>query len=58
MFEFGRDGDGDGPFVAETTVIDLMLDNLGDAGACFLGGKDLPGVNFSAATGSTLSIAP
>jgi hypothetical protein len=47
-----------GPFANESAVIDVILDNLGDAGACALGGNDLGLVKFSAAGGSRITVAP
>ncbi|HTL84686.1 MAG TPA: hypothetical protein VL856_05855 [Acidimicrobiia bacterium] len=47
-----------GPFADETAVIDVILDNLGDAGACALGGNDLGIVKFSAGGGSRISVSP
>ncbi len=45
------------PFAGAEIVMDLVFDNLGDVGACLLGGPDLLSVHFSAAGGSRITMA-
>jgi hypothetical protein len=56
-FDFSNHDDI-GPFSDESAVIDVILDNLGDAGACVLGGSDLGVAKFSAVGGSKITVSP
>jgi hypothetical protein len=46
------------PFQDHTATISLIVDNLGELGACAFGGPDLALVTFSAAGGAKVEVAP
>jgi len=59
VWELTSDSFGDADaFGGESATIDLILDNLGQVGACAFGGPDLASVTFSAAGGANIVVAP